>query len=468
MPFFFLENENILSHNKAMNKFRIKPGMDKLKVFIELVDESDFGFSSVGELLAQLKEMNIVAGIDDSAIKEAFVQDPKELLKPLVIARGKLPGEPVSARFDFQISINDTPQFVPDEDEAKLDYKEAMKIELVDAGDYLGEYFPAEAGSPGFNVYGNEITSPMGDTFTVVEGEGVRKEGNKFYATKTGKPSFALGRLEVKELLEIEGDVSFETGNIDFPGSIVVKGAVLDGFKVVAGGDLEVFGVIGNSEIQVGGLLKARGGIIAKSESLIKATSGMEVSFVNNALLESKGDICVTKNILHSRVHSLGYVKLQKGSIIGGEIVAAKGVDAFEVGSESGVLTKISIKINYEAVLLHDLLEKILESTDQVYQRNRGYLASNSLPQKAQEIAVKDIEVLQKALTKAQKIQEQIHVREKMVENIEGVCLRTHKRVWGDVIVRAPGCLLTVKDPIDGQKVFIDDESLSTLVVHNG
>lgn len=95
-----------------MNKFRIKPGMDKLKVFIELVDESDFGFSSVGELLAQLKEMNIVAGIDDSAIKEAFVQDPKELLKPLVIARGKLPGEPVSARFDFQISINDTPQFL--------------------------------------------------------------------------------------------------------------------------------------------------------------------------------------------------------------------------------------------------------------------------------------------------------------------------------------------------------------------
>lgn len=451
-----------------MNKFRIKPGMDKLKAYIELVDESDFGFDSYAVLMSQLKEMGIVAGIMDSVIKKAFEQDPSEILKPIVVAMGKKPGEPKDARFDFSVEITSEPQFIPDEEETHIDYKESMKIQLVDAGEYLGEYFPAQAGSAGFNIYGNEIPGVMGDTMTVIEGEGVRKEGNKFYATKTGKPSFNLGTIEVRELLEIEGDVSYETGNIDFPGSVLVKGAILDGFKVVTGGDLEVFGVIGNCELQVGGTLKANGGIIAKGEQLIKANGGMEIAFANNAKLESKNDICVTKNILHSQIHSLGRVRVQKGSIIGGEIIAAKGVEAVEIGSETGVATKVFIRINYEAVLLQEILDKLLLAVDAIYQKNRGYLSSGTLPEKALSGAVDDLKEVQGYLQKSIKIEEQILAREKLVHDLEGVCIRTHKRVWPDVVFRAPRCVYNVQENIDGDKVFIDSEELSTMVVHNG
>lgn len=451
-----------------MNKFRIKPGMDKLKAFIELVDESDFGFDSYASLMAQLKEMGIVAGIMDSVIKKAFEQDPSELLKPVVVAMGKKPGEPKDARFDFKVEITAEPQFIPDEEETHIDYKESMKIQLVDAGEYLGEYFPAQAGSAGFNIYGNEIPGLMGESMTVIEGEGVRKEGNKFYATKTGKPSFNLGTIEVRELLEIEGDISYETGNVDFPGSVLVKGAILDGFKVISGGDLEVYGVIGNCELQIGGMLKANGGIIAKSEHLIKANGGMEIAFANNAKLESKNDICITKNILHSQVHSLGRVRVQKGSIIGGKVIAAKGVEAVEIGSETGVATEVFIRINYEAVLLQEILDKLLQAVDLIYQKNRGYISSGTLPEKAFPGAIEDLKEIEGYVQKAVKIEEQILAREKLVQDLEGVCIRTHKRVWPDVVFRAPRCVYNVQGNIDGAKVFIDSEELSTLVVHNG
>lgn len=453
-----------------MNSFKITSSKDKQEAYIEVVDENDdSAINTLDDLMTHLNELGIIAGLKADVMKAAFSAEPETLTEPVVIAAGQLAGEPQSARFDFEIDMSSEPQFVPDEDESTIDYKEAMKIELVESGTLLGEYYPALRGKSGYDIYGTEIPSAMGETFTVVEGDGVRKEGNKFYATKIGKPSFNLGVLEVKELLEIDGDINYETGNINFPGSVFIKGSVLDGFKVSCGGDLEVMGIIGDCEIDVGGTLRSRSGIIAKENShKVRAVGGMELSFCNFAQLECQGDIMVTKNLLHTVTHCLGVVSVQKGSIIGGDTIAANGVEASEIGSETGVITRVFIRINYEAVLLHQLLDKILESADTIYQRNRGYLASGLIHKKGFDQVKQDLTDLDNLHSKSTKIQEQILAREKLVEDLEGVCVRTHKRVWPDVIFKAPGCTLIVNEGIDGAKVFVDDTEMSTLLVHQG
>jgi len=42
------------------------------------------------------------------------------------------------------------------------------------------------------------------------------------------------GTIEVSEYLEIEGDVDYNTGNIEFPGIVIIKGDVKPGFVVRA------------------------------------------------------------------------------------------------------------------------------------------------------------------------------------------------------------------------------------------
>ena len=100
--------------------------------------------------------------------------------------------------------MDSEPVFVADPDANKIDYKEAMQIPLVKAGDLLGEYFPAQKGVPGINIFGEELPGLIGESFDYIVGNGVRQEGNKFFAINEGRPSFILSKLEVSNLLEIK------------------------------------------------------------------------------------------------------------------------------------------------------------------------------------------------------------------------------------------------------------------------
>jgi len=39
---------------------------------------------------------------------------------------------------------------------------------------------------------------------------------------------------------EVDGDVDYGVGNINFIGSVVIKGSIRDGFSVVAGSDIRL------------------------------------------------------------------------------------------------------------------------------------------------------------------------------------------------------------------------------------
>jgi len=50
--------------------------------------------------------------------------------------------------------------------------------------------------------------------------------------------------------LEIDGDVDFKKGNINFDGFVTIKGTVADGFSVVAVKDVEILGTIGIGSVK--------------------------------------------------------------------------------------------------------------------------------------------------------------------------------------------------------------------------
>lgn len=448
-----------------MPHFVIKPAVDNMKATFEPVSEVGTGVKNKQEAKARLKELGIVYGIDQEAIITAFAIN--ECLESVTVASGRLCGTPINAQLKFEIDMSSVPVFVADPDANKIDYKEAMQIPLVKAGDLLGEYIPAQKGVSGVNIFGQELPGLLGESLSYTVGDGVRKEGNKFFAINEGRPSFILNKLEVSNLLEINGDVCLETGNIDFPGSVLIKGSISDGFTVKCSGMLDVAGVIGDATVNIGGLLRVKKGIIGKGNCHIYTKGGMELGFASNSNLTSKGDICITKNLLHCKTYSLGRVRIERGSIIGGEVVSIKGVESMEIGSESGVNTRITVRTNYEIILLQEAFDKMLNEVDGVFQRSRLFLAQGQIPENDTDQVVIDLNLLASHRAKLARLDEQIKFRVEESRRADGVCICVHKKVHPDVTFMAPGCKLLVQDDIIGNKVFVDDIDLSSMVVKN-
>ena len=48
--------------------------------------------------------------------------------------------------------------------------------------------------------------------------------------------------INVFPIYEVNGDVDYHTGNIDFVGTVVIRGNVLTGFRIRAAGDIRIVG----------------------------------------------------------------------------------------------------------------------------------------------------------------------------------------------------------------------------------
>ena len=77
-------------------------------------------------------------------------------------------------------------------------------------------------------------------------------------------------KINVFPVYEVNGDVDYNTGNIDFVGTIVIRGNVRSGFKVKADGDIRIIGSVEGAELEAAGSIEISAGIIGQNKGLLK------------------------------------------------------------------------------------------------------------------------------------------------------------------------------------------------------
>ncbi|WP_054859484.1 FapA family protein [Gracilibacillus sp. JCM 18860] len=105
-------------------------------------------------------------------------------------------------------------------------------------------------------MFGNPIRQKKGVGVRTKAGKNVEieEETNVFVATAEGQLSITTKFIHVFPLYELSGDLSLETGNIDFVGSVTIRGNVGTGYSVKAKGDLFISGLVeGGAFLQAGG-----------------------------------------------------------------------------------------------------------------------------------------------------------------------------------------------------------------------
>lgn len=237
-------------------------------------------------------------------------------------------------------------------EDGSMDFRERGGLQFVRKGTPLGEVRPPVPGTNGFDIFGVAVPPPPVNEAKVNIGEGVvstvREDGStEFTAAQDGVLRYAKGKLEVSTLIEIEGDVDLDSGNIRAQhGSVRIKGAVRSGFKVEAAGDVVVEGLIEEADVEAGGLVVA-GGVIMNGKNTIKAEGNVQARFFQNAVIRAGGDVISQAELSHCDVVAGGDVTVLegKGIISGGRVLSYGNIVARILGNQARAKTVLELLV---------------------------------------------------------------------------------------------------------------------------
>ncbi|MGZ7444433.1 DUF342 domain-containing protein [Paenibacillus macerans] len=322
---------------------------DKTVAYLQFLKKED-EFSCTEDALRQLLHSEgLKFGIQEDIVGR-FASNPQEYFfsrTPIAIGQEPVHGKDGSIR--YAISLDDDNRHQPAETEdGKVDLKDITRLNNIRKGQIIAELVPPVPGRPGTAVTGETIPCKEGKAARFKVGKNVvlNPEQTALYAAIDGLVTLTeKGKLNVFPVYEINGDVDYSIGNIDFVGTVVVRGNVLTGFRISAAGDIRVVGGVEGAELYADGSIEISGGIIGYNKGLVKAGQNVKSSFIQDGNVQAGEDVSVSQSIMHSNIRAGRDVLCSgaKGLIVGGSIQAGEKVIARIIGNPMSTTTSIEV-----------------------------------------------------------------------------------------------------------------------------
>ena len=315
---------------------------DKMKATIRYDTREGARQPTKEMVMAALAEAGVVYGINEEAI-----DDGVKSLMPFTAAEGLMPVPGENAYIDRKFNLGVQGKPIIDE-YGKADYKDLNLFVLAKENQTLAIRIPQTKGTPGKNVLGVVVPAQNGRPCPMPEGKNTRVVGeHRLIATANGQIVDKGSRISVDPRLEIKGGVGVQTGDIDFDGTIQIKGDVEQGFYVKATGDIEIKGSINGAEVR-GRNVYISGGITGADRAKIFAEQDVRAAFAENALIEAGNDVFIADIALHSQIRAGKRVVMEDkhGQITGGHVIAGEVVNVKMIGNPSFVVTKVSVGVD--------------------------------------------------------------------------------------------------------------------------
>ena len=255
-----------------------------------------------------------------------------------------------------------------------VDYTELDFVQNVEEGAVICRIVPPTKGIPGRTVLDQPLSARDGRAATAPKGRNTQlsEDGSSLLASRTGHVEFNGRTFQVKPLLEIDGNVDYSTGSINFLGDVHIHGDICSGFTVRAMGNITVDGVVEACTVEAGGDLIVVKGVQGDNQAVLRAHRSMFTKYLENCCAYVK-ETLQTDCIMNCEVLCNGTVEVRSGrmTIIGSTIRAGHEVTAGVLGSRAEGLTSIYLggqpceDYDYD-VLIREIgeLEQDLEKTD--------------------------------------------------------------------------------------------------------
>jgi len=344
---------------------------DKMEAQLLLKTETGSVAPTIQEVKDVLRKNGVVYGVLENVIKQ-FCDNPSKYYNvPLPVASGIPPVPGVDARIEYTFLNVVTDDRKPRElDDGRVDYYTVTSIANVSKGQLLARKHPAGPGEPGMAVTGEKVPPKQGKDVPIKPGKNVvlNEDRSHLYAAIDGQVSFTDNdKVNVFPVFEVNGDVDFSTGNIDFVGTVVIRGSVPTGFRIRASGDIRILGSVEGAELEAGGSVEIKSGIVAQDKGHVIAGQNVITSFIQNGNVTAGKEVIVSQSIMFSTVRAGKNVLCngQKGIIIGGTIQAGEKIGARVIGNSNSTPTILEVGVKPE---LRNELSQITRELQTVYE----------------------------------------------------------------------------------------------------
>ena len=340
----------------------ITTGADRRMAKLRLFPPSNEGKRiSMADLMDLIKQNGIKYGIIEKNIEIAL--KGRIYCTDILIAKAKLPvqGRSASIEYFFDANKTSTPQMA---DDGSVNFHKLDMIERVKEGQLLARLTPAERGTDGTDVLGMPLNPAKVTVLSLKHGKNIHLSDDKLemYSDVSGNVPLVDDTVFVSNVYEVPADVGPSTGDIDYDGSVEVKGNVLTGYTVKASGDITVNGAVEGAVLDAGGKIVLKRGIQGMGKGNMKAEGDVISKFIESSKGTSGGKI-IADAIMHRDVVSQDSVQVhgKRGLIAGGKVRSATRIETKTAGSSMGTQTDLEVGIDPAIIDKYHAIEKEIE-----------------------------------------------------------------------------------------------------------
>lgn len=296
------------------------------------------------EFMKDLEFRYIKYGIKEEALRAFFADKERNYCTDILVAEGKPARQGTDARIEyyFNTDLNMKPALKED---GSVDFFHLNTVCPCKKGEVLARIIPADEGDFGYNVQGERIKPRDVKRVSLKYGRNIELSEDRHSITTLvdGHVTLVEDKVFVSNVLEVE-NVDNSTGNIDYEGSVEVKGNVFANFEVRARGNIHVRGVVEGAILAAGGDIIIERGANGMGKGVLAAKGNIVSKFLEN-VNASAGGYVSTDSILHSKVYAGTEVTVsgKKGFITGGLVCATNQISVKTLGSPMGASTIVEV-----------------------------------------------------------------------------------------------------------------------------
>ncbi|MDE5576872.1 MAG: FapA family protein [Oscillospiraceae bacterium] len=293
-------------------------------------------------IMRKLAEAGVTYGIKADAVSK--IADKKLYGDRTLIAVWTPPVNGVDGTITYRYEKK--VEIAPVEDEhGFVDYKNLGLVRTVHKGDVIADITLPTEGEPGMDVRGKTLRQVVGKkaAYSIGTNTELTEDGTQIVALIDGNINFKNNAFAIDNVVTIAGDVDASVGNISFVGDVVVKGEVMEGFKISSNANIIVAGNVNGAQLEADGDIIIKKGCI---NSKVVAHGSVTINFCERSDIKCDGTLTSSNFVICDVYCGELCVKGNTGGLMGGKYTSLSSVELSNIGTKNYTPTMLTIGDN--------------------------------------------------------------------------------------------------------------------------
>lgn len=310
---------------------------------------------------------------------------------------------------------------------------------VVEAGRALGRLVPAFEGKDGEDVTGAVIQAKPLTAKTYEPDDSVQVDAEGLISARVpGLLDVTGAGPIVRDTLDIDSDVDFSTGNVNFPGDVNIARGVRDLFQVRVGGSLHAGDVIEAATIEVQRHATLAVGMAGRGKGSITVGRDLEARYLDDVDVHVGGNLRIDRELSNCRIEVQGALEAPKCRVVGGEVRVVGRCEVAQAGSPAGAPTVLILGHipEFETIVARstEMLDRLDAQSKDVQERLKmlSGLGSRMTAQQAEELTELQFLVMDGA-EKSKKMTAGLGRVVGLMDRVAEPSLTVHKAVYAGV-----------------------------------